>query len=348
MLIDLQVVKGLSVCAGLDLEQATGFFEQCRTQRLAPGTVLSLPDHPQAAVHFVRAGELAQLAGTGSDALLVRTLVRGDLVATPGLLDAGGDRHTCLRALKPCTVLTVDGDAIDRLASLHHPVVANIEIELLRAEARELEVRQTVLARFAGGDEAPRPSSPFAPALRSLFGPLSTPDARWTPASESSRLLQRRLGLVATPVEDLVAVLNSRLEARVMARGETLVAQGRPAAAGFVVRTGKIGRFVRSEVKGQVKLGVLVPGQLGGFETAITAGPAAASAVALEDGVVLRVRLADLSAALVDRTPESTRLRRAMLATVSGWQEQLALQLFHASMSSRTGGATGAAHATAS
>ncbi|RME22248.1 MAG: hypothetical protein D6798_16320 [Deltaproteobacteria bacterium] len=348
MLIDLQVVKGLNVCAGMDIEQATSFFEQCRMQRLAAGAVLSSPQHADPAIHFVRAGELAQFAGSGPDALLVRTLIRGDLVATSAIVDPDGRCHTSLRALKPCTVLTLDEDGLDRLMALHHPVVANTQEELLRSEARELEVRQTVLARFASGDAPPRPSSPFAPALRSLFGPLSTPEARWTPASESSRLLQRRLGLVATPVEDLVAVLSTRLEARAVARGEVLQAQGRAASAAFVVRTGKVGRFVRSEIKGHVQLDVLTPGQLGGFETAILGGPATASAVALEDGVVLRIRLADLAAAVTERTPEAARIRRAMLASLSGWQERIALQLYHASIASRAVSDGEVAHASAS
>ena len=194
MLIDLEIVKGLSVCAGLDLELATGFFEQCRTARLAPGSTLALPVQGTPALHFVRAGELAQLAGDARDALLVRTLVRGDMAATPDLVGFDGTVHTRLAALRPCTVLSLDGPGLERLASMHHPVVANIEIELLRSEARELEVRQTVLSRFLGGQALPRPASLFAPALRSIFGPLSTPEARWTPASASSRMLQRRLG----------------------------------------------------------------------------------------------------------------------------------------------------------
>lgn len=324
MMIDLKLINGLSACRGFEFEQATGFIESCRVVHVKQGDVVTPPPN---GIVFIRDGELEQIVSDAADSLVLRTLSRGDQIWTSELVGSTQRSGTTLRARNRGVVLELDGAGLAHLVRKNHPVVGKLEVEGLRTQAMELGSRISVLGRCARAE--PQPSAPggLTLAFRGLLRSLRSWDQPLAQDTTTSPVLQRRLGMICTPVDHLVAALGDRIDRRAVEIGDILATEGEAGQRAFVVQTGRVARLRRTPDGKQVRLGTVGPGQLGGFVPSIIGGCETSTCVALDKGEVLWLRKADLTLALIERTPEARAIRLGMLATLSQWLDDTAWQL---------------------
>jgi CRP-like cAMP-binding protein len=116
------------------------------------------------------------------------------------------------------------------------------------------------------------------------------------------------------------------LERRVYARGKTIFRQGEEGDAAYVIESGAVGIYRRTEAGREIRLGTLTQGCLFGEMAVIDGGHRMASAVVEEGAVLLRIPADQMRAKLVGADPFLKAVLKMMLnnlRTVHGLYQKI-------------------------
>lgn len=124
------------------------------------------------------------------------------------------------------------------------------------------------------------------------------------------RLLQEGLGDVGEPA---IAALWPHLEWAEIAGGETLIQQGDPGDALYLLVSGRLRASVRTEAEGPRVVGEITRGQIVGEMSLFTGEPRTATVTAIRDSLLVRLPKAAFDTLLAQHAPLSRALARQVI-----------------------------------
>ncbi|RME21720.1 MAG: cyclic nucleotide-binding domain-containing protein [Deltaproteobacteria bacterium] len=320
MSFDPRLIAGLRTCHGLNGSQIESFLATCTMVRVGPGTLLMCRGDVDGSMLFVLDGELEVFIGEPGAELVLRELTRGQHAGASNLLRLTPRRVASVRSVSEATLLVLERPGWERLVASRHPIVANLEAEVLQAKVRELHEMLDILRRVSPGEALPEPDPVIVPTFMQRL---------------SARLAGRRAPPVqdAAPDPDDSAAhfppwLAEKVETMRFRKGELLITEGGDRRDAFLVERGLVGRYRQTMRDDFIPLGRMGRGDLGGFEAAVEGSYPFMTYVALEDCLVHFLPYDLCADAVIGRTEADAELRASMLVTAANWHEAASRRLF--------------------
>ncbi len=329
MSYDPRLYSGMHTCHGLNGSQIASFVSTCTTVRVGARTLLMSRGDVDGSMLFVRDGELEVFIGEPGAELVLRELTRGQHAGGSNLLRLSPRRVASVRSVTPATLLVLERPGWERLVASRHPIVANLEAEVLQAKVRELHEMLDILRRVSPGEELPQPDPIVVPTfLERLSARLRGQGQQLDPSPE-------------VDPEDTDAQfppwLADRIQTTSFRKGERLISEGGDRRDAFLVERGVVGRYRQTMRDDFVPLGRLGRGQLAGFEAAVEGTYAWTTYVALQDSLVHFLPYDLCADAVIGRSEHDSELRSSMLLTAAGWHDAASRRLFQQLMRRQDG-----------
>lgn len=309
--VDLQVRHALRE------EQFLRFLAACVPADVPAGQVLVEQGDVDSSMLFLCEGEVDLWAQGPRGPVAAGSLARGGTLGAEALLGLSERRSCGARTAADCHLLVLEREALEALRAEGNPVVANLETMVLRASATRLRELLTEVTRACRGAPPPPAWRARKPSLLWRIGDvlgLTEPgEPDWPDEIAAMRACA---GMHDAPAE-VLAALEERTRPAWYEEGMRLGNEGGEPEDPFLVVSGRVGRYRGVPGAGQVALGTLGSGELGGAETISEATWPPLTYIALDDVVALRLPRTLCADAVVERTPSASALRRAMLVGVA-------------------------------
>ncbi|MCK6504821.1 cyclic nucleotide-binding domain-containing protein [Myxococcota bacterium] len=309
--VDLQVRHALRE------DQFQRFLAACVPAEVPAGQVLVEAGDLDSSMLLLCEGEVELRVEGTRGAAVTAVLGRGGTLGAEALLGVAEQRTCGARTLTDCSVLILEREALAALRAEGHPVVANLETMALRASIARLRDLLADVSRLGQGEPPPAAMRTRKPSLLwrigDVLGLTEPAEPDWPDEVAAMRTCP---GLDDAP-QEVLASLEARTRPAWYEVGMRLGTEGGEPEDPFLVVSGQVGRFRKGRGGLQVALGTLGAGGLGGAETVSEASWPPLSYIVLDDVVALRVPRVLCADAVVDRSPLSGALRRAMLVGVA-------------------------------
>ncbi len=311
-----------SLLEGLSAKARDEALAAFRTYELGRGEVLVVEGEVDRGMLVLLDGELV----VTREGVELARLGPGDTAGEETLFGTTDRRSATVTTASPCRLMTLDEDGIAALRRQENPLVAELEVRVLRvlgARLREMNRRIT--------EHAVRQPKATPSEAAGLEAPLGA-----TPMTAPPRpvdVLQRAAGFAGRPVEDLEA-LAARMELVAAPCGAVLIQQGRRAESAYLVCSGRIGVTTPLPDGAEERVAVLGEGQLFGHVALADENARSATCRAITPAYLLRLSAATFHALEREPSPAGRVLRRALIEAISG-QLRLANEHFVALQASR-------------
>lgn len=323
---DPNLTAGLFTCHGLNSAQLQDFVDACIPARVPAGTLLIDRGDVDGSMLFVQDGELEVFISQDDSELVVSELSRGDHAGARSLLGLRSHRMASVRTRTAATLLILERESFIELEAQRHPVVKNLEAEVLRQLVTDLRELLRALSQIARGPVLPPPPPPRASL--GLFERLASSFRAAGDSGGSRGDIARRLAPGDAAEVSSPGWLQGPHECVSLRAGEPIVVAGSDDRDAFYVLSGELSRHVASTLHGHIFLGRIHAGQLGGFESAVDSLVPPVTYVADQDCRVLRVPYSLAADAVIERSPQARALRRAMMETAAPWCDSASRLLF--------------------
>jgi len=288
------------------LSEALAAFIPCT---IDAGEILMREGEADRAMVIVLEGEVS--VQVGGNHLELTRLGRGELVGDMTLFGVIDRRAATVVSCKPSRILLLDNQGLRFLKMKRNPVVRPLEEAALRAVARRLRGTNRLISSVATGTGEPPPGP--GTGLFSRLAKLVP-----SPASKQPEALEVITGCPAfrnQPIEPLASLAEAAQLTRVR-KGEVILREGDPGSHAYILASGIVEVYLRTQRDTQERIARLRDGALYGAASLVDDEPRTATCIAAEDSWLLRLP-GELLMNVDAVEPTATVYRRSMYNALS-------------------------------
>jgi CRP-like cAMP-binding protein len=294
----IPLFEGLSPAARAEALAAFQSFE------VGPGEELLVEGEADRGMLVVVEGQL-QVTRAG---VSIARLGPGDTAGEMALFGSSDLRFASVTTVTACKLLVLDEQGIELLTRRDHPLVGQLELQVLRVMGGRLREMNQLLTENAARRAGQVP-------VLALAVPAGTLPAGDPP--DPLDTLRAAPGFSGQDPRALLA-LADRFELVAAPSGTALIEEGRRPEAAYIVASGRVGVTTRGAEGREVVVAVLPPGATFGQVALADAQARSATCRALDPAFLLRIPSALFQTLETEASPAGRAFRRAMIDTLAG------------------------------